>query len=83
MISRLRIPGIFVKRKREINLSTDQNSEADSKNEPARALRGKGGFYHNGRFVSMREVIEDYHSFLDPSLTGQQTIELVAYLKSL
>lgn len=43
----------------------------------------KGGFYHNGRFVTMRDVVENYDSFLNPSLTAQQKIDLVAYLKSL
>jgi hypothetical protein len=66
-----------------MTLSLDQNSNEDSKNEPARSMREKGGFYHNGRFVTMRDVIENYDSFLNPSLTSQQKIDLVAYLKSL
>ncbi|MGA3245446.1 MAG: hypothetical protein ABSE41_12580 [Bacteroidota bacterium] len=64
-------------------MSVDQNSDEDSKNEPARSMGEKGGFYHNGRFVTMRDVIENYDSFLNPSLTAQQKIDLVAYLKSL
>jgi hypothetical protein len=61
----------------------NQNSNKDSKNEPARTLGERGGFYHNGRFVTMRDVIENYDTFLNPSLTAQQKIDLVAYLKSL
>jgi len=64
-------------------VSIDQNSNEDSKNEPARTMGKKGGFYHNGRFVAMRDVIENYDSYLNPSLTSQQKIDLVEYLKSL
>jgi hypothetical protein len=64
-------------------VSIDQNSNEDSKNESARTKGEKGGFYHNGRFVTMRDVIENYDSFLNPSLTSEQKIDLVAYLKSL
>jgi hypothetical protein len=64
-------------------VSIDQDSNEDSKNESARTMGEKGGFYHNGRFVTMRDVIENYDSFLNPSLTSQQKIDLVAYLKSL
>jgi hypothetical protein len=61
----------------------NHNSDNDTKNEPARTLGERGGFYHNGRFVTMRDVIENYDSFLNQSLTAQQKIDLVAYLKSL
>jgi hypothetical protein len=61
----------------------NHNSDNDSKSEPARNLGERGGFYHNGRFVTMRDVIENYDSFLNPSLTAQQKIDLVEYLKSL
>jgi hypothetical protein len=43
----------------------------------------KGGFYHDGCFVTLPDVIEHYDSFLKLALTVQQKNDLVAYLKSL
>ena len=43
----------------------------------------KGGFYHDGRFATLRDVIEHYNSFLGTNLTDQQKSDLVEYLKSL
>lgn len=43
----------------------------------------KGGFYHDGRFVTLPDVIEHYDSFLKLALTVQQKNDLVVYLKSL
>jgi len=43
----------------------------------------KGGFYHDGRFASLRDVVEHYNDFLKLSLTEQQKSDLVEYLKSL
>ena len=43
----------------------------------------KSGFYHDGRYATLRDVIEHYDSFLKLGLTGQEKTELVEYLKSL
>ncbi|HXR99959.1 MAG TPA: hypothetical protein VN724_05300, partial [Pyrinomonadaceae bacterium] len=43
----------------------------------------KGGFYHDGRFSTLREVVEHYNSFLGTNLSDQQKSDLVEYLKSL
>ena len=43
----------------------------------------KGGFYHDGRFSTLREVVDHYNSFLGTNLTEQQKSDLVEYLKSL
>ena len=43
----------------------------------------KGGFYHDGRFPTLRDVIEHYNTFLGTNLTEQQKVDLVEYLKSL
>jgi hypothetical protein len=43
----------------------------------------KGGFYHDGRFPSLREVVDHYDSFLGLKLTEQEKRELIEYLKSL
>ncbi len=43
----------------------------------------KGGFYHDGRFSTLRAVVEHYNSFLGTNLSDQQKSDLVEYLKSL
>jgi len=43
----------------------------------------KGGFYHDGRFATLRDVVEHYNSFLNTNLSEQQKLDLVEYLKSL
>jgi len=43
----------------------------------------KGGFYHDGRFPTLRDVIEHYNGFLNLQLAEQEKSDLVEYLKSL
>lgn len=43
----------------------------------------KRGFYHDGRFANLREVIDHYDGFLGLKLTEQEKRDLTEYLKSL
>jgi hypothetical protein len=43
----------------------------------------KGGFYHDGRFATLPDVVEHYDSLLKLKLTDEEKRELVEYLKSL
>ena len=43
----------------------------------------KGGFYHDGRFATLRDVVGHYDSFLKLGLTEQEKSDLIEYLKSL
>lgn len=43
----------------------------------------KGGFYHDGRFATLRDVVGHYDSFLKLGLTEQEKNDLIEYLKSL
>jgi hypothetical protein len=43
----------------------------------------KGGFYHDGRFANLRDVVEHYDGFLELKLTEQEKGDLIEYLKSL
>ncbi len=43
----------------------------------------KGGFYHDGRFAALRDVVEHYDTFLKLGLTVQEKSDLIEYLKSL
>jgi mono/diheme cytochrome c family protein len=43
----------------------------------------KGGFYHDGRFANLREIVDHYDGFLGLKLTEQEKSDLIEYLKSL
>lgn len=43
----------------------------------------KGGFYHDGRFASLLDVVNHYNSFKKLGLTEQEKKDLIEYLKSL
>lgn len=45
--------------------------------------RQKGGFYHDGRFATLLEVLEHYDDVHALGLTGPEKSDLVEYLKSL
>lgn len=43
----------------------------------------KGGFYHDGRFATLEEVINHYDTLSNLGLTEQEKHDLIEYLKSL
>jgi len=43
----------------------------------------KGGFYHDGRFATLPDVVDHYDAFLNLGLTAAEKSDLVEYLKSL
>ena len=43
----------------------------------------KGGFYHDGRFATLLDVVNHYNSFKKLNLTEQEKKDLVEYLKAL
>jgi cytochrome c peroxidase len=43
----------------------------------------KGGFYHDGRFPNLLEVVHHYDSFFGLGLTPGEKADLVQYLQSL
>ncbi|HXF15031.1 MAG TPA: hypothetical protein VN517_17895 [Terriglobales bacterium] len=45
--------------------------------------RDKGRFYHDGRFKTLRDVVDSYDARFNLGLTDQEKHDLVAYLKSL
>jgi len=56
--------------------------------EPLRALWDtkqihKGGFYHDGRFPTLKEVVDHYDSHFALKLTDQEKRNLIEYLKSI
>jgi hypothetical protein len=47
------------------------------------AARSKGGYYHDGRFATLQDVVQHYDQALALSLAPQQKADLVQFLKSL
>jgi hypothetical protein len=45
--------------------------------------REKGGFYHDGQFTTLADVVNHYDSHLKTGLTNSEKADLVEYLKSL
>ena len=43
----------------------------------------KGGFYHDGRFATLADVVNHYNGHLKLGLTEKQQADLVEYLKSI
>ena len=43
----------------------------------------KGGFYHDGRFATLLDVVNHYDSFFNLGLTAQEKNDLIEYLRSL
>jgi len=43
----------------------------------------KGGFYHDGRFATLGDVIEHYDNNFRLGLTDREKRDLIEYLKSL
>jgi hypothetical protein len=43
----------------------------------------RGGFYHDGRFADLRQVVDHYDGFFKLGLTETEKVVLIEYLKSL
>lgn len=75
----------------EIGIDDFQASRTPSgryRTAPLRALwdtqkNHKGGFYHDGRFATLQDVVNHYDSFLKLGLTDAEKSDLIEYLKSL
>jgi cytochrome c peroxidase len=45
--------------------------------------RAKGGFYHDGRYATLADVVNHYNTALHLNLTSSEKSDLTEYLKSL
>ena len=43
----------------------------------------KGGFYHDGRFATLVDVVAHYDGHLNLNLSAEQKKDLIEYLKSI
>jgi CxxC motif-containing protein (DUF1111 family) len=72
----------------EVGIDDFQANRAPDKRYRTAPLNGlwthqKGGFYHDGRFATLLEVVTHYDGFFGLGLSGQDQRDLVEYLKSL
>jgi hypothetical protein len=81
-------PGWNMHTAQEIGIDDFQASRAPDKKYRTSPLKGlwthtKGGFYHDGRFSTLRDVVNHYDSHLALGLGEQDKVDLIEYLKSL
>ena len=43
----------------------------------------KGGYYHDGRFATLNDVVNHYDNHMSLGLSSSEKLDLVEYLKSL
>ena len=81
-------PGWNLHTPEEIGVDDFQASRAPDKRYRTPPLKGlwthtKGGYFHDGRFSTLGEVVQHYNGFFGLALSDQQVHDLVEYLKSL
>jgi hypothetical protein len=81
-------PGWNMHTAEEIGIDDFQANRAPDKHYRTAPLRGlwthqRGGFYHDGRFATLREVVQHYDETFDLGLSESEIADLVQYLKSL
>jgi hypothetical protein len=81
-------PGYNTHAASEIGIDAFQSSRSPDERYRTSPLKGlwahqQGGFYHDGRFPTMLDVVEHYNTTFTLNLTPQQKTDLVEFLKSL
>jgi hypothetical protein len=81
-------PGWNMHTPEEIGVDDFQASRAPDNRYRTTPLKGlwthtTGGFYHDGRFATLNDVVQHYNGFLELGLSSQQVNDLVEYMKSL
>jgi mono/diheme cytochrome c family protein len=81
-------PGWAMHRGEEIGIDNFQSDRSPDKRYRTTPLLGlsartKGGFYHDGRFATLNDVIEHYNKHFSLQLTPEHKADLLEYLKSL
>ncbi|HEY3064742.1 MAG TPA: hypothetical protein VGL09_03070 [Methylomirabilota bacterium] len=81
-------PGWNMHRGEEIGIDNFQADRAPDRRYRTSPLKGlwthqKGGFYHDGRFPTLRDVVDHYNAVKSLGLTGDEVADVVEYLRSL
>ena len=67
------------------SFQADRSPDLMYRTSPLKGLwtHTKGGFYHDGRFPTLLDVVNHYNDFFSLGLTDREKSDLVEYLKSL
>jgi hypothetical protein len=67
------------------SFQADRSPDGRYRTTPLKGLSAhtKGGFYHDGRFATLRDVVDHYDAHFKLTLTEQKKADLVEFLKSL
>ncbi len=81
-------PGWNAHKASEIGIDDFQANRSPDNSYRTAPLRGlfahmKGGFYHDGRFATLLDVVNHYNNFKHLNLSDQEKKDLVEFLKSL
>ena len=81
-------PGWNTHTAEEIGIDDFQANRSPEKTYVTQGLKGlwahaKGGFYHDGRFATLLDVVNHYDNFQKLNLTETEKTDLVEYLKAL
>src|SRR6202521_1279999 len=81
-------PGWNLHKAQELGIDDFQSSRSPDLRYRTAPLKGlwthaKGGFYHDGRFATLKQVVDHYEGARDLHLTEQEKNDLVEFLKSL
>ncbi len=81
-------PGWNTHKPSDIGIDDFQSNRSPDKTYVTQGLKGlwthmKGGFYHDGRFATLMDVVNHYNNFKKLTLTEAEKKDLVEYLKSL
>ena len=81
-------PGFNLHEPEEIGIDAFQAQRGPEDGYRTTPLRGlwthtKGGFYHDGRFATLLDVVDHYDSFQSLGLNSSEKLDLVEFLKSL
>ena len=81
-------PGWNMHTAEEIGIDSFQADRSPDKRYRTTPLKGlwthqKGGFYHDGRFATLHDVVQHYDKHFSLGLTDQEKNDLVEYMKSL
>lgn len=81
-------PGMNWHTPEEIGIDAFEAERAPIRGYRTAPLRGlwshqKGGFYHDGRFATLLDVVQHYDAFFNLRLTAAEKSDLIEYLKSL
>jgi mono/diheme cytochrome c family protein len=80
-------PGWNTHKPEDIGIDDFQASRSPDKTYVTQGLKGlwirKRGFYHDGRFTTLNDVVDHYNNFKKLGLSNAEKNDLVQYLKSL